>query len=508
VQKVSTYFGPKLNHPTLSYNNVGNQNATGVTITDTVPANSTFNPGASTVGWACAPNNNAGSLCTITIGAVASGAGGAVTFAVTVANPAPAGVTQLSNTAWVQDDGANGADPTPANNQSTDTTPLNATPDMTITKNDGGVSTTPGGVVAYTLTYSNVGNQGATGVTITDTVPTNTTFNPGASTVGWACAPNNNAGSLCTITIGAVGGGGAGGAVVFAVTVVNPVPAGVTQLSNTAWVQDDGANGADPTPANNQSTDTTPLNAAPDLVITKDDGGMSTTPGGTVTYTLVYQNAGNQGATGVTITDTAPANTTFNPTASTPGWVCVPNNNAGSLCTFTIGALGGGGAGGSITFVVVLDDPMDPRITQIDNTTWIQDDGANGPDPTPQNNSDWDSTPVSPKTAIQLAIFAARWQVKGVRLEWTTLAEQDLAGFNVYRSTSPKYHGDRVNAALIPAAGQPGVGGQYSLADSGVSAGAAVYYWLEAVGAGGAQWFGPISPRWDMRVFVPFTTGR
>ncbi|MCX6030943.1 MAG: DUF11 domain-containing protein, partial [Chloroflexi bacterium] len=322
------------------------------------------------------------------------------------------------------------------------------------------------------------------------------------STVGWACVPNNNAGSLCSLSVGTVAGGGAGGAVTFAVTVVTPLPAGVTQISNTACVAGDRDLGP------NCGSDDTPVPATPDLVITKDDGGISTTPGGTVTYTLIFQNVGNQGATGVKITDTVPAHTTFNPGASTAGWVCVPNNAAGSVCTYTVGALGGGGAGSSITFVVVLDDPMDPRITKIDNVTWIFDDGANGPDPTPLNNSDWDDTPVSPKTAIQLATFAARWQVNGVRLEWSTLSEQDIVGFNVYRSGSPKYHGDRVNAAPIPVAGLPGAGGQYSLSDSGVSAGGSVYYWLEVVGAGASQWFGPISPRWNLRVFIPLSTGR
>ena len=29
-----------------------------------------------------------------------------------------------------------------------------------------------------------------------------------------------------------------------------------------------------------------------------------------------------------------PANTAFDPGQSTPGWVCVPNGNAGSACTF------------------------------------------------------------------------------------------------------------------------------------------------------------------------------
>ena len=379
----------------LGYSNAGGQGATGVVLTETVPANTTFNAGASTAGWACTPNNNAGSTCTLAVGALAGGgASGAATFAVTAVNPVPAGVSQVSNTASVADDGANGADPTPGNNSASDTTPVDAAPDLALTKSDGGVSTAPGGTVAYALGYSNTGNQGATGVALTETVPANTTFNAGASTAGWACTPNNNAGSSCTLALGALAAGGSGNAT-FAVTVVNPVPAGVTQVSNTAGVADDGANGADPTPGNNSASDTTPVDAAPDLALTKGDGGVSTTPGGTVAYALGYSNTGNQGATGVALTETVPANTTFNAGASTAGWACTPNGNAGSTCTLALGALAAGGAPGSATFAVTVDNPVPAGVTQVSNTASVADDGANGPDPTPANNTASDTTPIT-----------------------------------------------------------------------------------------------------------------
>jgi uncharacterized repeat protein (TIGR01451 family) len=169
-----------------------------------------------------------------------------------------AGVAQISNTASVADDGSNGADPTPANNSASDTTPVDAAPDLTITKTDGGVSTTPGNTVVYTLSYSNVGNQGAIGVTLSDTVPANTSFNSGASTAGWSCLPDNNAGSLCTLSIGSLAGGGANGSASFAVTVDSPVPAGVTQITNTASIDDDGNNGADPAPGDNSARPSPP----------------------------------------------------------------------------------------------------------------------------------------------------------------------------------------------------------------------------------------------------------
>ncbi|MBP7998732.1 MAG: DUF11 domain-containing protein [Chloroflexi bacterium] len=388
---------------TLNYANNGNQGATGVTLSETVPANATFNAGASTAGWSCVPDNNAGSTCTLAVGAVAATGSGSATFAITVINPIPAGVTQISNTATIADDGANGADPTPGNNSSSDTTPVTATPDMTLTKSDGGATTTPGGTVAYTLNYANNGNQGASGVTLSETVPANSTFNAGASTAGWSCVPDNNAGSTCTLAIGAVAGGGGSGSATFAVTVANPVPSGVTQISNTASVADDGTNGADPTPANNSSSDTTPVAAAPDMTLTKDDGGATTTPGGTVAYTLSYDNVGNQNATGVTLSDTVPANSTFNAGASTAGWSCVPNNNAGSVCTIIIGAVPVTSGPASVTFAVTVNNPVPGGVTQISNTASVADDGTNGTDPTPADNSDTDTTPLTAVPDLSLS---------------------------------------------------------------------------------------------------------
>jgi uncharacterized repeat protein (TIGR01451 family) len=366
-----------------------------VVLTETVPANTTFNSGASSSGWVCAPNNNAGATCSLAVGTVA-GASGALTatFAVTVVTPIAAGVTQISNTASIADDGTNGTDPTPANNTGSDATPLTGAPDLSITKSDGGVSVTPGGTVAYTLTYANGGNRGASGVVLAETVPANTTFNSGASTAGWVCSPNDNAGSTCALAVGGLAAGGGSQTATFAVTVDSLLPGGVTQVSNTATVADDGTNGADPTPANNVGSDTTPVTAAPDLSITKSDGGISTAPGDTVAYVLTFANAGSIGATGVVITETVPTNSAFDAGASAAGWACTPDSSAGSTCTLAVGTLAAASGDQTATFAVKVDNPLAATVTTIDNTATIADDGANGADPTPANNTGSDTTPV------------------------------------------------------------------------------------------------------------------
>jgi uncharacterized repeat protein (TIGR01451 family) len=379
----------------VTVSNVGNQGATGVVLTETIPANTMFNPGASSAGWSCTPNNNAGSTCTLAIGGLNGGGANVVrNFAVTVVNPVPSGVNQISNTASAADDGTNGTDPNTANNSGSDTTPVNAAPDISVTKSDGGVSVAPGGTVAYTVTVSNVGNQNAVGVVLTETVPVNTVFNSAISSAGWSCANGSPAGTTCTQTIGALAAGSSTNRT-FAVTVFNPVAAGVSQISNTASAADDGSNGAEPTPGNNSVSDTTPVNATPDLNISKSDGGISTTPGSTVAYTLNYANSGNQGATGVVITEVVPANTTFNAGASTAGWSCTPNNNPGSTCTLAIGTVNGDTSSVSVTYAVTVANPVPAGVSQISNTATIADDGTNGTDPTPANNSGSDTTPVT-----------------------------------------------------------------------------------------------------------------
>ncbi len=132
----------------------------------------------------------------------------------------------------------------------------------------------------------------------------------------------------------------------------------------------------------------------PDLTISTSDGGVSITPGGTIVYTLSYSNAGNQGVAGVVVSETVPANTTFNAAASTTGWSCANGSNGGTICNYTVGSLAAG-ASGSLTFAVTVALPIPGGVTQISNTVSIADNGMNGADPNPSNNSGSDTTTVN-----------------------------------------------------------------------------------------------------------------
>lgn len=241
---------------TIGYANNGTQHALGVQITDTLPAGTTYNAAGSTAGWSCAAG-----VCTFSIASLPAGSSGTLTLAVTVDNQFAAGVNSLSNQVTIADDGSGGSDPNTANNSATLVTPLVAQPELSLTKSDQNVSFMPGETIVYTLSYGNSGSQAATGVELRETVPANTSYDAANSSAGWVCAVDGGPGDTCVLSLGNLAAG-ANGVRTFAVTVADPAD-GVVQISNTARIRDDGANGAELDPDNNQSTDTTPIRNRP-----------------------------------------------------------------------------------------------------------------------------------------------------------------------------------------------------------------------------------------------------
>lgn len=215
----------------------------------------------------------AGAQVDVAVGELPSGGTITVEIVVAVPNPAPAGVDVFSTQGTVtggnfaavdtdDPDGGGAADPTLTN--------LLAVPDLTIAKSYTGGIPLPGDTIAFDLAFTNDGNQGATGVTISETVPTHTTFNAGASTGVWSCADGSPAGTVCNLVIGGLAGAGAGGSTVFAVDLVNPLPPGANQVVNTASIADDGGNGLDPNPGDNSDTEIVGLDSLPPTVTLVD----------------------------------------------------------------------------------------------------------------------------------------------------------------------------------------------------------------------------------------------
>jgi len=375
----------------LVYANIGNQNDTGVYITDTVPLHTTFNEAGSTPGWDCADGAPAGTVCRYDVGNLGAERGGVIFFAVRVDNPLPTGVNVIENTAVITDDDGN-----TDQDMDDDDTRVVAAPVLDITKDDGGISTSAGGTVTYLIDYVNNGRENATGVRLRDTVPQFTVFDAAASLPDvWSCPDGSAPGTACVLLVGDLEGGGLGsGQARFGVRVNDTLLTGVDRINNEVIIADDGAATLG-VPIVAVALDFTPIIAAPDLVITKTDNAIVGFPGAIIPYTLDYMQVGDQDASGVVITESVPVGTTYSAAGSAPhAWSCADGSPAGTNCTLNIGAMQVGDSGTAV-FAVQVDDPLPAGQSEVYNVVTIADDGANGPDPTPANNTDDESTLVT-----------------------------------------------------------------------------------------------------------------
>ena len=134
----------------------------------------------------------------------------------------------------------------------------------------------------------NVGDQDATGVEVTDTIPANTAF------VSASAGGTESSGVVSWPAFDL----DAGDSAIFTVTVDvdDPFPVGVTTIVNTAHVEDDGSNGPDPTPGDNDASDTDNVVTAPNSDLSKSvsdtnqafTADPSVAIGEIVTYEIVF----------------------------------------------------------------------------------------------------------------------------------------------------------------------------------------------------------------------------
>jgi hypothetical protein len=95
---------------------------------------------------------------------------------------------------------------------------------------------------------------------------------------------------------------------------------------------------------------------------------------------------------------------------------------------------------------------------------------------------------------IKLSSFTATPRAGKIILAWSTEAEIDNAGFNLYRSESESGAYSKINGSLIPARGTPTRGASYAYVDDAVKNRKIYYYKLEDVDINGkSTMHGPVS---------------
>ena len=210
---------------TLHVANAGPSTATGIVVTDPVPAGFVVNVGALPPGCGFATGTVTCSLANLGPGAASD-----VVIAGTVASTVLHGAT-LTNTATVT---RAEPDPNAANDTSTATTGVNRVADLSLTKSDAPDPAHAGGPLTYTLNPVNNGPSVATGpVTIVDNLPPGfTVTNAG----GCAVSPSGT-----TVTCTVPGGAAVGAFGPFTITgTIDASLAPGTVLTNTAVISERG----------------------------------------------------------------------------------------------------------------------------------------------------------------------------------------------------------------------------------------------------------------------------
>src|SRR2546430_1437605 len=249
---------------TITLANPGPNDAQNVSVSDPIPANTSFVSLAQNGGpaFTCStPAVGGTGTVTCSIATLVSGATASFALVVKVNVNTPDG-TVLSNTVTVT---STTTDPVPGNNSDTETTKVNAAPapsaDLSATKADDVDPVAAGANLTYTLTISNAGPSSAQTVSLSDTLPANTTFVSLAQNSGpiFTCSTPSGGGTGTVTCSTATLTAGTSAAFSLVVNVNANTPDG-TVLSNTVTVT---SSTADPVPGNNSATETTQVQSVP-----------------------------------------------------------------------------------------------------------------------------------------------------------------------------------------------------------------------------------------------------
>ena len=349
-----TYRGSPVTY-TLSVTNSGPSNASGVTLTDSLPLGVTLGSVSASQG-SC---GQAGGALACSLGVLNVGGSAQVTLVLT---PSVSG--NLTSHIQVA---ASEPDPAPANNGMDIV--LAADPaDLKLTHTAAAEPAFSGAPLTYTLTVTNSGPMAAAGVTLTDTLPSGMHFVSVSASQG-TCSQN---GGVVVCALGGLPDAGSASASI----VVSPTLPGV--FTSTAVVR---SNQGDPHLADNTASIGSTVDPA-DLMLTQSDLSDPATANRLLSYQVVLKNNGPAAATQVALTDNLPAGATFGRVSSSAGLLC---SYAGGVVTCAVASLT---AGASLTATISITPTVTGRIT---NTVSVV---QRNPDPQPANDSASESTAI------------------------------------------------------------------------------------------------------------------
>jgi uncharacterized repeat protein (TIGR01451 family) len=347
---------------TLELSNAsGPSDASGVVLTDALPAGLTARSAVTDLG-SC----KLGPPVSCDVGTLFVGATATVTITADTSPDAPIGT--VTNDASVT---AASIDPDPSNNTGSATTTVTGEADLDVIKT--GTPIVPGTNVTYTVTVGNAGPSTARGMTVTDALPGAFGFVSATPSQG-TCAPPSGATLSCTLGDVAIGTSPT-------VTIVLSVPAAFTgDALDTATV---ASSTPDPDASDNTASFNSSTNPQADISISKS-APIVVDAGATIPYELVVANAGPSAAANVAVSDVLPAGLTFVSVTTDQG-TCT----GGATVTCTIGTVLSG-TPVHVSIVARVDAATDSG-TRVANTATVTTTTA---DPTDSNNGATATTTV------------------------------------------------------------------------------------------------------------------
>jgi uncharacterized repeat protein (TIGR01451 family) len=336
---------------TITLTNKGPGDAQNVSLTDAVPAGTSFISATPVSGHnpdGFSYSQSAGTVTgTPTGGVVANGHQDEFTLVVHALSSDANGST-ISNTANVTTDAM---DDSAANDETaTFNSTVAAVADLVVSKS-GPTTVTAGTDVTYTITLTNAGPSDAQGVSLTDVVPTGTTFFSATPVSGQnpdGFSYSQSAGTVTGTPTGGVVANGHQDQFTLVVHALSSDADGST-ISNTATVT---TTTTDDSAANDETeTVNSTVTAVADLVVTQSQSA-NPTEGQNLTLSITVTNNGPSDAQNVMLTDAVPAGTSF-----------VSSSFVSYTAANTTVSLGAIAAGGQVTGTIVVRPTEEGSVT-------------------------------------------------------------------------------------------------------------------------------------------------
>ncbi|WP_396601901.1 Ig-like domain-containing protein [Algibacter sp. R77976] len=274
-------------------------------------------------------------------------------------------------------------------------TPIESVSDLSLVKTvvDGDVTPLVGSEITFQITVTNDGPEDATGVEVTDLLPTGYDFVLFSSTSG---AYNESTGVW---NIGGIANGESETLLIDVLVNASGDYLNIAQVTASDIVD------ADSTPNNDdgdQSEDdednaiVTPVISVADLSLTKDvvDGDTSPLVGSEITFVITVTNDGPQDATGVEVTDLLPSGFDFVLFSSTSGTY---NETTG---VWNVGTIANGGTETLLIDALVNGAGDYLNIAQITGSDVSDNDSTPNNDDGDQSEDDEDNVLVTPVDAM------------------------------------------------------------------------------------------------------------